>query len=63
MPAAELANYMVAHSEYSTPVTRRFPLSSLVSSESGTRAAGSESDGAVDVVPVEDPAANVEKNK
>jgi negative regulator of sigma E activity len=63
MPAAELANYLFAHSEYSTPVTRRFPLSSLVSSESGTRAAGNESDGAVEAVPVEDAVENVKKAK
>jgi sigma-E factor negative regulatory protein RseA len=61
MPAAELANYLFAHSEYSTPVTRRFPLSSLVSSESGTRAGGNESDGAVDAVPVEDAGENASK--
>ena len=61
MPAAELANYLFAHSEYSTPVTRRFPLSILVSSESGTRGAGNESDGAVSAVPVEDAVENVEK--
>jgi len=63
MPAAELANYLFAHSEYSTPVTRRFPLSSLVSSESGTRAGGNESDGAVDAVPVEDVVENAKKAK
>jgi sigma-E factor negative regulatory protein RseA len=61
MPAAELANYLFAHSEYSTPVTRRFPLSSLVSSESGTRAGGNASDGAVDAVPVEDAVENAKK--
>jgi sigma-E factor negative regulatory protein RseA len=61
MPAAELANYLFAHSEYSTPVTRRFPLSSLVSSESGTPAGGNESDGAVDAVPVEDAVENAKK--
>ena len=32
-PTAELANYVVAHSEYSTPLNRRSLLSSFVSSE------------------------------
>jgi sigma-E factor negative regulatory protein RseA len=53
VPTAELANYMVAHSEYSTPVTRRFPLSTLMGSESGAAAE--------ETVPVEDPAENVDK--
>ncbi|HEU4623942.1 MAG TPA: RseA family anti-sigma factor [Steroidobacteraceae bacterium] len=61
MPPAELANYMVAHSEFSTPVSRRNLLSTLVASESGTAGASGESDGAAEVVPVEDPAENVEK--
>jgi negative regulator of sigma E activity len=61
MPPADLANYVVAHSEYSTPVNRRSLLSTLVGSESGTPGASDESQGAVDVVPVEDPAENVEK--
>jgi len=33
VPTAELANYVVAHSEYSGPLTRRNLLSSLVASE------------------------------
>ena len=61
MPPAELANYMVAHSEYSTPVSRRSVLSSLVASESGTAGDAYGSEGADEVVPVEDPAENVEK--
>jgi hypothetical protein len=61
MPPAELANYMVAHSEFSTPVSRRNLLSTLVASESGTAGTTGESDGATEVVPVEDPAENVEK--
>jgi len=32
-PTTELANYVVAHSEYSTPLNRRSLLSSFVSSE------------------------------
>jgi len=61
MPPAELANYMVAHSEFSTPVSRRNLLSTLVGSDSGTAGSSGESDGATEVVPVEDPAENVEK--
>ena len=34
MPATELANYVVAHSEFSTPVSRRNLLSALMASES-----------------------------
>ena len=65
MPPADLANYVVAHSEYSTPVTRRSLLSTLVGSESGTPGANGESEGpdTDDVVPVEDPAEHVEKKK
>jgi sigma-E factor negative regulatory protein RseA len=59
MPQAELANYMVAHSEFSTPVSRRNLLSTLVASESGTAGVSGESDGAEEVVPVEDPVENV----
>jgi negative regulator of sigma E activity len=36
VPTAELANYVVAHSEYSAPLTRRNILSSLVASEAPT---------------------------
>jgi hypothetical protein len=60
MPPAELANYMVAHSDYSTPVTRRFPLSALV----GTQGSAGESEDATDeAVPLEDPGENVQKTK
>jgi negative regulator of sigma E activity len=60
MPPAELANYMVAHSDYSTPVTRRCPLSVLV----GTQGNAGESEDATDeAVPLEDPGANAEKTK
>jgi hypothetical protein len=33
VPSAELANYVVAHSEFSAPVNRRNMLSALVASE------------------------------
>jgi sigma-E factor negative regulatory protein RseA len=45
MPAAELANYVVAHSEFSSPLTRRSQLSALLATESGTAAAAELSDG------------------
>ncbi len=62
MPPAELANYMVAHSEFSSPVSRRNLLSTLVASDSGTSGIAGESEVAVDeVVPIEDPAENVDK--
>jgi len=36
VPSTELANYVVAHSEFSSPVARRNLLSSFMASESGT---------------------------
>ncbi len=44
VPSTELANYVVAHSEFSSPVTRRNLLSAFMASESGTAVppAGSE---------------------
>jgi len=44
VPSTELANYVVAHSEFSSPVARRNLLSSFMASESGTTgtSAGSE---------------------
>ena len=44
VPSTELANYVVAHSEFSSPVTRRNLLSAFMASESGTSgtSAGSE---------------------
>jgi negative regulator of sigma E activity len=45
VPSTELANYVVAHSEFSSPVTRRNLLSAFMAGESGTTgssAAGSE---------------------
>lgn len=44
VPTAELANYVVAHSEYSAPLSRRNLLSSLVASESGTSGVPGESE-------------------
>lgn len=58
VPTAELANYVVAHSEFSAPVTRRNLLSALIASESGTAGVGDESD---DASVVEDPSENVEQ--
>ena len=40
MPSTELANYVVAHSMFSSPVARRNLLSAFMTSESG--AAGAE---------------------
>ena len=44
VPSTQLANYVVAHSEFSSPVNRRNLLSALMASESGTAGApaGSE---------------------
>jgi len=44
VPSTELANYVVAHSEFSSPVTRRNLLSAFMAGESGTAgtSAGSE---------------------
>ena len=44
VPSTELANYVVAHSEFSSPVARRNLLSAFMVSESGTAgtSAGSE---------------------
>jgi negative regulator of sigma E activity len=61
MPPAELANYIVAHSKFATPVSRPNLLSTVVASESGTAGPTGESDGAAELIPVEDPAENVEK--
>lgn len=58
VPTAELANFVVAHSEYSAPVNRRNLLSALIASESGTAGAEGESD---DATVVEGPAENVEE--
>lgn len=44
VPTAELANYVVAHSEYSAPLSRRNLLSSLVASEAGNASSSEESE-------------------
>ena len=49
VPSTELANYVVAHSEFSSPVARRNLLSAFMASESGTAGTPAGSD-----EPVED---------
>jgi sigma-E factor negative regulatory protein RseA len=44
VPATQFANYVVAHSEFSSPVNRRNLLSALMANESGTAAASSGSE-------------------
>ena len=44
VPSTQLANYVVAHSEFSSPVNRRNLLSALMANESGTAAEQSGSD-------------------
>jgi len=64
MPSAELANYVVAHSEFSAPVNRRNMLSALVASEPLAEDEPSESGGVAPAANVvEDPRPNVEKAK
>jgi len=66
VPSAELANYVVAHSEFSAPVNRRNLLSALVASESVSEAdAGPDSKPgkSADAKVVEVPRPNVEKAK
>jgi hypothetical protein len=48
VPATELANYVVAHSEFSTPVSRRNLLSALMASEPAAVGAPEQSLGSVD---------------
>jgi sigma-E factor negative regulatory protein RseA len=48
VPVAELANYVVAHSEFSAPLSRRNLLSALVASESGTGSGQDQSEDAVE---------------
>jgi len=48
VPTAELANYVVAHSEYSAPMSRRNLISALIASESGTAGVPDESEVAID---------------
>jgi sigma-E factor negative regulatory protein RseA len=54
VPVAELANYVVAHSAYSAPLSRRNLLSALVASESGTGSAQDQSDDAADDAEADD---------
>jgi hypothetical protein len=54
VPPAQLANYVVAHSEFTTPLNRRNLLSALVAGESGTQGAAGESDERVDEVQLDD---------
>ena len=44
VPSTQLANYVVAHSEFSSPVSRRNILSALMANESGTAGAASGSE-------------------
>ena len=60
VPTAELANYVVAHSEYSAPAFRRNLISALIASNEGTAGVQDESD---DANVVESPAENVEEAK
>lgn len=60
VPTAELANYVVAHSEYSAPAFRRNLISALIASNEGTAGVVDESD---DANVVESPAENVEEEK
>jgi sigma-E factor negative regulatory protein RseA len=60
VPTAELANYVVAHSEYSSPAFRRNLISALIASNEGTASVDDESEGAS---VVESPAENVEEAK
>lgn len=60
VPTAELANYVVAHSEYSAPMSRRNLISALIASESGT---GSVVDESEDANVVGDRDLNVEQAK
>jgi sigma-E factor negative regulatory protein RseA len=50
VPTTELANYVVAHSEYSAPLNRRNLLSSLVASETGNVSTAEESEEALQPV-------------
>jgi hypothetical protein len=48
VPATELANYVVAHSEFTTPVSRRNLLSALMASEPAVTGSPEQSLGPVD---------------
>jgi negative regulator of sigma E activity len=51
VPSAELANYVLSHSEYLGPIIRRNVLSSLVASDAGTGTAAPKSDSQESVKP------------
>jgi hypothetical protein len=59
VPSTELANYVVAHSEVSSPVARRNLLSAFMASESGTAGA---STGSEEPTPSEDVVQDDAKN-
>jgi len=64
VPTAELANYVVAHSEFSAPMSRRNLLSALVSSESANETGTGESpQESQDASVVEVPRPNVDDSK
>jgi negative regulator of sigma E activity len=65
VPSAELANFVLAHSEYSAPVNRRNMLSALVASEANEEEAtpGATPGPSDDANVVEVPRPNVEKAK
>jgi negative regulator of sigma E activity len=66
VPSAELANYVVAHSEFSAPVNRRNLLSALVASEvseASEAGTGGKPNKSEDANVVEVPRPNVEKAK
>lgn len=60
VPTMELANYVVAHSEYSGPLTRRNLLSSLMASEAGNTPNGGESEEALPPISTEAPHTDVQ---
>ena len=61
VPSAQLANYVVAHSEVSTPLSRRNLLSAFVASEQGTASGSGESDASEYEERVEDGTYNAEQ--
>lgn len=63
VPSAELANFVLAHSEYSAPVNRRNMLSALVASEANEEEAAPGGTPNDDANAVEVPRPNVEKAK
>ena len=65
VPSAELANFVLAHSEFSAPVNRRNMLSALVAGEAGDEEAGTSGmpDESDQANVVEGPRPNVEEAK